>query len=34
MRRLYLAKLCTRDKHCNTGSLKKVPPLKVDAANT
>ena len=26
---LYLAKLCSRDKHCTTASLIKVPPLKV-----
>ena len=27
--RLYLAKLCSRDKHCTTASLIKVSPLKV-----
>ena len=26
---LYLAKLRSRDKHCTTASLAKVPPLKV-----
>ena len=30
----YLAKLCSRGKHCTTASLKKVPPLKVDVFNT
>ena len=25
---LYLEKLCSRDKHCTTASLVKVPPLK------
>ena len=28
--RLYLAKLCSRDKHWTTASLIKVSPLKVD----
>ena len=26
---LYLAKLCSRDKHCTTASLIKVPTFKV-----
>ena len=32
--RLYLANLCSRDKHCTTALLKNVPSLKVDLFNT